>query len=114
MPSLTPAEFEHLLTTLPDPSEANEPAANISFLQTFMALGRERLGRLITEQSYAPGDLLFRESEPGDAMYIVLSGTIRLIKESAPAEGSADSPTTIGFLNRGDVVGEMSVLIGAI
>jgi signal transduction histidine kinase len=104
MPNLTAAELDHLLAALPDPTEANEPISNLSFLQMFVALGREQLNRLITEQACAPGDMIFREGEPGDALYIIRSGLIVAIK------GGLQAPTFLGYRGPGEVLGEMALL----
>jgi signal transduction histidine kinase len=104
MPTLTTEELDHLLETLPDPTEANEPLSNLSFLQMFVPLGREQLNRLITEQSFAPGAVLFRENEPGDAMYIIRSGLVVAIK------GKLQTPTFLGYRGPGEVMGEMALI----
>jgi signal transduction histidine kinase len=104
MSTLTTEELDHLLATLPDPTEANEPLSNLSFLQMFVPLEREQLNRLITEQTCAPGDVLFRENEPGDAMYIIRSGMVVAIK------GKLQSPTFLGYRGPGDVMGEMALI----
>jgi signal transduction histidine kinase len=104
MSTLTTEELDHLLAALPDPTEANEPLSNLSFLQMFVPLGREQLNRLITEQTCAPGDVLFRENEPGDAMYIIRSGMVVAIK------GKLQSPTFLGYRGPGDVMGEMALI----
>jgi signal transduction histidine kinase len=104
MLNLNPTEFDQMLEALPDPTEANEPASNLSFLKMFMSLGREQLNRLITEQVYAPGDVIFREGEPGDAMYIIRSGLIVAVK------GMLHTPTFLGYRGPGEVMGEMALL----
>lgn len=104
MPNLTSAELNQLLAALPDPSEANEPVSNISFLQMFVSLGREQLNLLITEQTCLPGDIIFREGEPGDAMYIIRAGLVVAIK------GKLQNPTFLGYRGPGEVLGEMAIL----
>ena len=104
MTNLTTDELNHLLTTLPDPTEANEPVSNLSFLQLFASLGREQLNRLMTEQTCAPGDVIFKEGEPGDTMYIIRSGLMVAIK------GGLQAPTFLGYRGPGEVMGEMALL----
>jgi signal transduction histidine kinase len=104
MPTLTTEELDHLLETLPDPTEANEPLSNLSFLQMFVPLGREQLNRLITEQTCAAGEVLFRENEPGDAMYIIRSGLVVAVK------GRLQMPTFLGYRGPGEVMGEMALI----
>jgi signal transduction histidine kinase len=104
MPTLTPEELDHLLKILPDPTEANEPLSNLSFLQLFVPLGREQLSRLITEQTCKAGEVLFWENEPGDAMYIIHSGMTVALK------GKLDAPTFLGYRGPGEVMGEMALI----
>jgi len=104
MLTLTAEELNHLLEILPDPTEANEPLSNLSFLQMFMPLGREQLNRLITEQTFHPGEVLFWENEPGDAMYIIRSGMVVALKGKLP------TPTFLGYRGPGEVMGEMALI----
>lgn len=52
------------------------------------------------------GEILFREGESADAMYVVVSGRLRATRED---EGTA---RTIGEISRGETVGEMALLTG--
>ncbi|MCP3980007.1 MAG: cyclic nucleotide-binding domain-containing protein [bacterium] len=56
--------------------------------------------------SFAPGDDVYQEGEPGATMYIVQSGAVRLFRV---AEGHEH---TVGVMEKGDFFGEMSVLEG--
>jgi NTE family protein len=105
MPTLTANELNDLLANLPDPTAANEPFSSLSFLQLFTSLGREQLDRLITEQTWAPGEVLFWEDEPGDAMYIIRSGLLAALKGQL-----GGSPTFLGYRGPGEIMGEMALL----
>ena len=52
------------------------------------------------------GERLFRQGDPGDAAYVVLSGRLRILRE-----GEA-GPTVIREIGRGEVVGEFALLTG--
>jgi NTE family protein len=52
------------------------------------------------------GSTLFRQGDPGDAAYVVLSGRLRIVRE-----GDA-GPTVLRELGRGEVVGEFALLTG--
>jgi signal transduction histidine kinase len=56
------------------------------------------------EQHYTSGKILFREGDMGDAMYIVRSGRVAIVK------GDFKSPTVLGFRGAGEVIGEMALL----
>jgi diguanylate cyclase (GGDEF)-like protein len=59
-----------------------------------------------TEESFAPGQVLIRESDPPDRLFVILSGRVRVL-EVAP-----DSPVEliVGELGEGEILGELSVL----
>lgn len=63
------------------------------------------LTSLSRERKVAPGEVLFREGDPGDAMYVVLSGRVMISKFIAGAGEEA-----LAFLDRGDYFGEMALI----
>src|SRR5689334_12299085 len=60
--------------------------------------------------SYPKGAVLFQENTAGDSLYIIVSGSIRILKSSQT--GKIADKDTLAFLNRGDVLGEMALLAG--
>jgi NTE family protein len=66
----------------------------------------EKLLPAIRWKELAAGETLFRESEEGDAMYVVVSGRLRATREE---DGEV---RTIGDIGRGETVGEMALLTG--
>ena len=63
------------------------------------------LASLSREESYGATETIFREGEPGEAMYVVLDGTV-LISKFIPGGGNEG----LAFLGRGEYFGEMAVL----
>ena len=63
------------------------------------------LTSLSRERKLAAGEVLFREGDPGDAMYVVLSGRVMISKFIAGAGEEA-----LAFLDRGDYFGEMALI----
>ena len=60
--------------------------------------------------SYPKGAILFQKTLPVIALYIIVSGSVRILKAShAPTISNKD---TLAYLNRGDVLGEMALLAG--
>jgi NTE family protein len=55
---------------------------------------------------YSAGDTLFRQGDDGDALFLIVRGDVRLLRE---VEGSARS---VAVLSRGDCVGEIALLFG--
>jgi CRP/FNR family transcriptional regulator, cyclic AMP receptor protein len=66
------------------------------------------LASLSKERSYKPGEVLFREGDPGDSMYIVLDGRVRIGKHIPGAGEEA-----LAFMGRGDYFGEMALIDNA-
>ncbi len=60
--------------------------------------------RIDAEQTFEDGDCIVAEGSQGRAMYIVADGRVRIVKES-------NGPgVTLGYIERGDFFGEMSLL----
>ena len=63
------------------------------------------LSSLSQERSFDAGAVLFREGDPGDAMYVVLDGKVRISK-MIPGVGEE----ALMILERGDFFGEMALI----
>lgn len=63
---------------------------------------RERVGRLCAERRYAEGAAIFSEGDPGDAMFIVEEGLVKLVSVS-----STGAETILHILKRGEIFGEL-------
>jgi len=62
-----------------------------------------RLAAIADESSWPSGSVVFREGDAGDALYVVLSGSVSIVKEGVG----------IATLRKGSCFGEMAVLDGA-
>lgn len=60
------------------------------------------IAEVAEEQTFAPGDLLAAEGELGDALHVVVTGNVRVVREGREGE--------IARRGEGDVVGEMSLI----
>jgi predicted acylesterase/phospholipase RssA len=70
--------------------------------------GRALLRRLESEveiTTLAGGETLFRQGDPGDAAYVVMSGRLRVVTRDAD-----DEERVLGELGRGEVFGELALL----
>jgi len=66
----------------------------------------EKLLPAIRWKELSAGEILFREGDSADAMYVVVSGRLRATREN-------DGETrTVGDIGRGETVGEMALLTG--
>ncbi|HUF77431.1 MAG TPA: cyclic nucleotide-binding domain-containing protein [Thermoanaerobaculia bacterium] len=65
------------------------------------------LSTLSQERKLAPGEILFREGDLGDEMYVLLDGRVMIYKYIQGAGEEA-----LAFLERGDYFGEMALIDG--
>jgi CRP/FNR family transcriptional regulator, cyclic AMP receptor protein len=55
----------------------------------FAGLPRRLLGRLavqLFEKAYAPGEIVFRQDDPGKGLFIVLDGEVEIVRETAQGD----------------------------
>ncbi|HYZ13970.1 MAG TPA: Npt1/Npt2 family nucleotide transporter [Actinomycetota bacterium] len=93
-----------------------EPVAAISIIERVLFLRKvtlfadlapsdlERVARLAEERGYADSEVIAAEGELGEDLYIIVDGTIRVVKDR---EGSERE---LARRMAGDVVGEMSII----
>lgn len=75
----------------------------VFLFSSFTAPQLTQVAKRMTLVSYPKGAVLFKADEPGDSLILVLSGTIKMLK---------DDGEPLAFMNRGDILGEMAVLAG--
>ena len=54
-----------------------------------------------------PGEVIFREGDPGDLLYLVGEGSVKISKS-----GRGGEQETLGYIQRGSFFGEMALLDG--
>ena len=88
---------------LPGPLGVAEAFAEIPVdaIARFAAVGRRRL--------FASGSALMRQGEESDAMFVILSGSVRVVRMHPDLR----EPFVLATLGPGEVVGEMGALDGA-
>jgi CRP/FNR family cyclic AMP-dependent transcriptional regulator len=84
------------------------PADVLSQIPIFASLGdedRSSLAERINRQSFPKGSTLFRRGEPGNALYIIIHGQIRIF-----ASTRQGNEITLALLGAGEFFGEMALL----
>jgi ATP-binding cassette subfamily B protein len=71
---------------------------------------QDMLGCLTTAE-YAPGEAIIRQGEIGDALYILRSGSGRVVREG-DLNAPGAPPHLLGHVNPGDSFGELALLTG--
>lgn len=80
----------------------------LSRVQLFTGLSRpalELVASIATEEQHPQGTVLFRVGDPGDALYLILAGRVRISRE-VPGMGEE----ALAILGPGDTFGELSVI----
>jgi CRP-like cAMP-binding protein len=86
-------------------AEREDQLARVPF---FDGLTREALSiiaQVTTEETHALGTRIFQYGDPGDKLFIILSGKVRISREVAGMGEEA-----LAVLGAGDVFGEMAIL----
>ena len=78
---------------------------NIHIFRDLQDSDLDKLAKIASEESFEPGDVLFREGEPSSAFYIIHQGAVRISKDTGGAE-----PKVLAELKTGDFFGEMGVI----
>lgn len=114
---------QHLLAFFSDPGQRPDLPSSYNKSPTgVFQIGLAQKKQLFEEQKLTPmeinflaslskakqlpaGEIIFREGEPGDRMYVVLDGQV-MISKQIPGVGEE----ALAFLTRGDYFGEMALI----
>ena len=77
-----------------------------TLMRLLLTVDRQLLSRLLVEQRYERGEVLFWEGERGDAMYLIRAGRVVVLK------GDPEKPAVLGYRGPGEIIGEMALLEG--
>lgn len=69
----------------------------------------KRVAAIASEQHFLDGEIIFEQDEPGDEMYVVVSGEVRVLVKNALHENRE-----VARRKAGETVGEMSVISGSL
>ncbi|MDX1644939.1 MAG: cyclic nucleotide-binding domain-containing protein [Thermoanaerobaculia bacterium] len=101
-------------STVSEPKKRGEPfevdirAKRDLFLEQDLShLEANFMASLSQEERFAAGETIFREGDPGEKLYFVLDGEVRISKE-LPGSGEE----ALAILGRGELFGEMSLVDG--
>jgi len=70
----------------------------------------EKIASLCREESFQPGQMIFRQGETGDRIYIIAEGQVAL--ERTVDLGTRKGTVVIGILGKGRALGCWSTLLG--
>lgn len=101
--TLTPGELDRIRQAEPV-AAMDDIQHDSSILRLLTTSDRQQVAKMILEQRYNTGAIIFKEGDIGQSMSIVRSGRVAVIK------GDFDAPTVLGFRGAGEVIGEMALL----
>jgi CRP/FNR family transcriptional regulator, cyclic AMP receptor protein len=87
---------------------AEDVASALGAIQLFAGIDRkglERIASICSEETFRTGDVVFREGEVGDKLYLILDGKIRISREV-----SGMGEEALAVLGSGQAFGEMSLV----
>ena len=93
-----------LAQTQPKPLYLRDLLRQVDYFENFTNLELLQLIEQGYRQTIAPKKFIFRENDPGDCFYIILSGSVEVFSEKANKY--------LTTLHRGDFFGELSLLMG--
>jgi CRP-like cAMP-binding protein len=93
---------------MPTRAQALEALRGVDFLAGVDEAVLEQITAAGRPRAYARGELLFVEGDPGDALYVLMSGTVTVFRTSPEGERVA-----LTMLTAPDVLGEIALLDGA-
>jgi signal transduction histidine kinase len=92
----------------PPPPGFHPPAVEDNRLFAGLAAADiQRILPLFEVRERGPGDIIFAEGDPGDGLYLVIEGCVRISKT-----GRGQQQETLGYIRPGDFFGEMAVIDG--
>ena len=84
-----------------------EELKHIAVLQAMDSEALARLAAALDQKDYADGQTVFAEGDPGDSMYFIVTGCIRIEKR---AQATSAAHKVLAVLEAGDYFGEMALL----
>jgi CRP/FNR family cyclic AMP-dependent transcriptional regulator len=87
------------------PSQREEQLAHVPFFEGLTRDALALIAQVTSEESHATGTKLFQYGDPGDKLFILLEGKVRISREV-----SGMGEEALAVLGPGEVFGEMSLL----
>ena len=87
------------------PQEYAEALGKIRLFQGISPVGLTKVAQICAEESFPRNAIIFKEGDPGDKLYLLLEGKVRISREVAGMGEEA-----LAVLSAGDAFGEMSLI----
>lgn len=83
---------------------------NVQFFSGFSDEELLSFLRLMKSEKFKDGEVIFKEGETGDKMYILLKGQVQIIKRGGKIVGGGHQETLLATLEAGECFGEMGMI----
>jgi len=93
-----------------DQSEIYQALENSEFFGCLDKKDIQKIAGLCREETFQPGQMIFRQGETGDSLYIIAEGKVAL--ERTVDLGTRKGTVVIGILGKGRALGCWSTLLG--
>ena len=128
--TLTGSGFDHLCTQFPgemattiawmtsrlDAYQISAAIAESALLRSLCAEAKRDLAAAFARVDLTAGQRLYRDGQQGEALYLILSGRMRLERAATPESSHRDTTEEaripIAELGKGDILGELALLSG--
>jgi len=92
------------------PLRETVPLQQVALMEGLDAAQRARLAASLQPRRLAPGEVLFRQGDPGDRLYVITAGAINVYSGDTPRDGAL--PQRFVSLSPGMMLGETAMLDG--
>jgi CRP/FNR family transcriptional regulator, cyclic AMP receptor protein len=86
-------------------ADVAEALSKINLFRGLAKPGLAQLAAIAREESHGVGTIVFKEGDPGDKLYLILEGKVRISREV-----SGMGEEALAILGPGDAFGEMSLI----
>lgn len=87
------------------PDQTIDALSKIHLFQGIVRRGLEQIASIASEESHRLGEVVFREGDPGNALYLILEGKVRISREVGGMGEEA-----LAVLGPGEAFGEMALI----
>ncbi|MEM9074869.1 MAG: cyclic nucleotide-binding domain-containing protein [Myxococcota bacterium] len=88
-----------------DLERVTQALATIDLFEGIESAGLREIATIASEESHRLGEVIFKEGDPGGALYLILDGKVRISREV-----SGMGEEALAVLGAGDAFGEMALI----
>lgn len=85
-------------------SDRLEQLSTIDLFSGLKPVALELLAQVVNEESHAEGSWIFRQGDPGDKLYLILQGRVRISRDTSGGEEA------VAVLGAGQAFGELALI----